>query len=81
MERKITNLKDSGILLQMSWFPSSMAADILQSFQCVGSGILEKERWEMYDTLQCGSFKCRSIISHDQFCKSPQDLGSNRGLV
>ena len=29
---------------------------ILQSFQCVGSEILEKERRAMYDSLQCGSF-------------------------
>ena len=54
---------------------------IFQSFQCVGTGILEKERWEMYDSLRCGSFECRVFISHDQFCKSAQYLRSNRGLV
>ena len=31
MERKITNLKDSGILLQMSWLPISKTADIQHS--------------------------------------------------
>ena len=31
MERKITNLKDSGILLQRSWFPISETADIQSS--------------------------------------------------
>ncbi len=36
----------------------------LQGFHCIGSRILEKERWEMYDSLQCGSFECRSFISH-----------------
>ena len=53
---------------------------ILQSLQCVGSGILQKER-AMYDSLQCGSFECRSFISHDQFCKSAQCLRSSCGLV
>ena len=44
-ERTITNLKDSGILPQMSWLPISNTADIQSSELPVRwSGILEEEK-------------------------------------
>ena len=39
------------------------------SWQCVESRILEKERWKMYDSLHCGIFECRALISHNSFSK------------
>ena len=42
----------------------------LQTLQCVGSRILGKETWEMYDSLQ-----------YDQFCKSALHLRSSRGCT
>ena len=45
-------------------FPRQRSS-ILQSFQSVGSGILEKTKVGKYDSLQCGSSECRSLISND----------------
>ena len=44
----------------------------IPSFQCVGSGILSKEMWAMYDSLQCGTFECRAFISLKWVCQSFQ---------
>ena len=49
----------------------------LQSFQCVDSGIHEKERWVMHDSLQCGSFECRTFF----FARSILQISSISRLV
>ena len=49
--------------------------------QSVESRILEKERWKMYDQLQCGNFECRALISHDSLSKSAQYLRSSFKMV
>ena len=49
-----------GCQFQRQW------TSILQSFQRVGSWILEKGRWAMYDSPQCWTCERRCFISHSQ---------------
>ena len=49
--------------------------------RCVETRILEKERWKMYDPLQCGIFECRALLSHNSLSKSAQYLRSSGELM
>ena len=54
MERTNTNLNDSGILLQMSWWTvfKDSGHPVFRASSGVGSGVLEKEGWTMHDSFQ-----------------------------
>ena len=79
--RRITNLKDSGMLLQMSWSPILKTADIQSAeFPVRWIGIIEKERWGMYDSLKCGTFERRAFASHENLACSFVVRVSPRGF-
>ena len=61
--------------LKRKWTSSSAR------YQCVESRILSQERWNMHDTLRCGIFECRTLISHNALSKSAQYLRSSYELV
>ena len=50
-------------------------------YHCAKSRNPEKERWKMYDSLHCGIFAYRALISHDSLSKSAQYLRSSGELV
>ena len=67
---KTTNLKDNGIVPQMSWNPISKTADIQFSEHPVrwAEDTCEK-RWEMCNSLQGWFVECRDFISLSKFSR------------
>ena len=51
------------------------------SYQCVESRSLERERWKIYDSLHCGIFEYRALISHESPSKSLPYLRSSSELM
>ena len=66
MERTSTNLEDSGISLPMSWWEmtNKVGLPIFRDISALNWSP-EKERWNMYDSIHCGIFECRTLVSHD----------------
>ena len=85
MERTITNLKDSGIRLPMSWVQISKTADIQYSeLPARWNWIFEKKKKKGGRcTIQFSaeSWNAELFISHSSLCKSAQYQRSNRSLL
>ena len=57
-------------------FQRNWTSDISR-YHCVESRSPEEERCNKYDSLHCGIFECRALISQDSISKSAQYLRSS----
>ena len=73
MERTRTKLRENGIqrLLSCRKCQRKPTADIPRQ-QCVKSRSLEKERWKMYESVDCGINQYRTLVSLKSLSQSAQ---------